>query len=56
MLEGDRRYLSKYAIDPELDSDIDGYEVPDFEFGSDMDPDLDHIDIDEPDEDLWGDY
>jgi hypothetical protein len=53
MLERDRLYLSKYAIDPEIDINIDSYEIPDFHFGTDLDPELDNIEIDGMDEDLW---
>ena len=53
MLERDRLYLSKHAIDPEIDINFDSYEIPDFHFGRDIDPDLDNIEIDGIDEDLW---
>ena len=53
MLEQDRLYLSKYAIDPEIDINFDSYEIPDFHFGRDIDTDLDNIEIDGIDEDLW---
>ena len=55
MLERDRLYLSKYAIDPEIDFIFDSYEISDFHFGTDIDPDLDNIEIDGMDEDLWDD-
>jgi hypothetical protein len=55
MLERDRLYLSKYTIDPEIDIKFDSYEIPDFDFGTDIDPDLDDIELDSVDEDLWGD-
>ncbi len=55
MLEQDRLYLSKYAIDPEIDIHFDSYDIPDLQFGRDIDidPDLDDIEIDGMDEDLW---
>ena len=53
MLERDRLYLSKHAIDPEIDIIFDSYEIPDFHFERDIDPDLDNIEIDGIDEDLW---
>ena len=55
MLERDRLYLSKYAIDPEININFDSYEIPDFHFGTDLDPELDNIEIDGMDEDLWSD-
>ncbi|MGD8290152.1 MAG: hypothetical protein PVF37_00510 [Desulfobacterales bacterium] len=55
MLEQDRKYLSKYAIDPEIGMNFDSYEIPDFPFEMDIDPNLDDIEFDEMDEDLWGD-
>lgn len=55
MLERDRLYLSKYAIDPEIETSFDSYEIPDFHFEMDMDPDLDNIELDGIDEDLWSD-
>jgi hypothetical protein len=56
MQEGDRLFLSKFAIDPDLESDLDGYDIPDVDYGPDIDPNLDHIDSDWIDEDSWGDY
>ena len=56
MLEQDRLYLSKYAIDPEININFDTYGIPDYDFGTDLDPDLDNIEIDGMDEDLWGEY
>ena len=56
MQEGDRLFLSKFAIDPKVESDFDGYDIPDFDFGPDLDPDLDNIEIDWIDEDSWGEY
>ena len=53
MLERDRFYLSKYAIDPEINNNFDSYEIPDFHFERDIDPDPDNIEIDGIDEDLW---
>jgi hypothetical protein len=55
MLEQDRKYLSKYAIDPEIGMNFDNYEIPDFPFETDTDPDMDDIEFDEMDEDLWSD-
>ena len=55
MLEQDMKYLSKYAIDPEIGRNFDSYEIPDFPFEMDLDPDMDDIELDEMDEDLWGD-
>ena len=55
MLERDRLYLSKYAIDPENDINFDSYEIPDFHFETDIDFDLDNIELDGIDEDLWSD-
>lgn len=55
MLERDRLYLSKYTIDPEIDFNFDSYEISDIHFGADIDPDLDNIEIDGMDEDLWDD-
>jgi hypothetical protein len=56
MQKGDRLFLSKFAIDPKMESDFDGYDIPDFDFGPDLDPNLDNIEIDWIDEDSWGDY
>ena len=53
MLERDRLYLSKYAIDPEIDINFDAYEIPDIHFGTDIDPDLDNIEIEWPDRPLF---
>ena len=53
MLERDIIYLSKHAIDPEIENIFDSYEIPDFSFETDIDPDLDNIELDEMDEDLW---
>ena len=55
MLERDRFYLSKYAIDPEIETNFDSYEIPDFHFETDIDSDLDNIELDGIDEDLWSD-
>ena len=53
MLKGDRLlYFSKFAVDPDIDVGFDGYDMPDFDFETDVDPDLDDIDIDKIDEDL----
>ena len=54
MQQGDRLFLSKFAIDPEMDSDFDSYCIPEFDFGQYIDPDLDSIEIDGIDEDLCG--
>jgi hypothetical protein len=53
MLERDIKYLSKHAIDPEIENNFDSYEIPDFPFETDLEPDLDIIELDEMDEDLW---
>ena len=53
MLEQDRKYLSKYAIDPEISMNFDSYEIPDFPFEMDLDSDGDDFELDEMDEDLW---
>ena len=55
MFEQDRIYLSRYAIDPEIDINFDSYEIPDFPFEIDLDPDLDNVELDRMDEDLWSD-
>ena len=55
MREVDRLFLSKFAIDPNMDSEFDSYDLPDFDLGPDIDPDLDHIEIDMMDEDTWDD-
>ena len=55
MLEQDRLYLSKFAIDPEADN-FESYEIPEFDFTTTLDPDEDNGDIDGMDEDLWGEY
>jgi len=56
MLERDRLYVSKYAIDPEINNNFGSYEVFDYDFGMDINPDSDVIEMDELDEDLWGEY
>jgi hypothetical protein len=56
MLERDRQSLSKYAIDPEIEEQFEGFELPDFGSKVDIDPDLDDIGLDEMDDDLWGDH
>ena len=56
MQKEDRLFLSKFAMDPEMDGDLDSYDIPDFYFGSDIDPNLNNIEIDWIDEDSWGDY
>jgi hypothetical protein len=56
MQEGDRLFLSKFAIDPEMESEFDTYGMSDLDFGPDIDPDVDDIKIDWIDEDSWGDY
>ena len=55
MLEQDRLYLSKYAIDPEIDN-FESYEMPEFDFATTLHPDAENSDIDGMDEDLWGEY
>ena len=54
MLEQDRIYLSKYAIDPDLENDSEIYDLPEIEFETDEDSELDYNDIDRLDEDFWG--
>ena len=59
MLERDRLYLSKYAIDPEIDNSFDSDEILDYDFKMDkmdVNPDPGTIELDELDEDLWGKY
>ena len=56
MLERDRLYLSKYAIDPEIDNSFDSDEILDYDFRMDVNPDPNTIELDELDEDLWGEY
>jgi hypothetical protein len=56
MLERDRQYLSKYAIDPIIEEEFESFELPDFGSKVDNDPDLDDIDLDEMDDDLWSDF
>jgi len=56
MLERDRLFLSKYAIDPEIDNNFDSYEDLDYDFGKDIIPDPDMIERDELDGDLWSEY
>ena len=51
----DRSFFSKYAIDPDMESNFDTYNISDLGLGPDIDPDLDDIEIDWIDEDSWGD-
>ena len=55
MLERDRLFLSKYAIDPEIENSFDSYEDLDYDFGKDIDSDPDTSEMDELDGDLWCD-
>jgi hypothetical protein len=56
MQERDRLFLSKFSIDPEMEGDLDTYDIKDFKLGLDIYTDLDDIEIDLIDEDSWGDY
>ena len=56
MQKGDRLFLAKFAIDPEMDGDLDSSSIPDFDLGPGIDSNLENIEIDGMDEDLWGDY
>ena len=55
MLERDRLFLSKYAIDPEIENNFDSYEDLEYDFGKGINPDSDTIEMDELDGDLWCD-
>ena len=50
MLERDDEYFSKYGIDSDIDDYFDSFEIPDFVFKTDPEPDLNDIDLDEMDE------
>ena len=52
MLNGDRLYFSKFAVDPDIDMRFDGYDMLEFDFETDVDPDLDNIEINGMDDDL----
>jgi hypothetical protein len=39
-----------------MEGDLDSYDITNFDLGPNMDPNLDNIEIDGMDEDLWGDY
>jgi len=56
MIEQDKFYLSKYAVDPEIDINFDGYEIPDFDFSAVKNPQLENLETDQMDEDLWAEY
>jgi hypothetical protein len=56
MHDGDRSFFLKFAIDPEMNDDLDGYDLTKFDFGQDIDPHLENIEIDCIDEDSWGEY
>jgi hypothetical protein len=56
MLERDKLYFAKYAIDPEIDDELDSYEIPEFDFGAELSSELDNMEIDGMDEDLWENY
>jgi hypothetical protein len=58
MLERESEYFSKYAVDPDLDDYFDSFELPEFGFkkNTEPEPDLDDIDLDDMDEDMWGEY
>ena len=56
MLERDRLFLSKYAIDPEIENNFDSYEDLDYDLGMDINADSDTIEMDELGGDLWIDY
>ena len=56
MQEGDRSFFSKFAIDPEIDHDLDGYDLANFDFGQDIDSPLENIEMDWIDEDSWSEY
>ena len=53
MLNRDRLLLSDYTMDPEFDNNFDSYEDLDYDFGKDIDPDPDAIEMDELDGELW---
>ena len=53
MLEKDRLYLEKFAIDPEVDIDFDSYDELDYGLENGIDPDVDSIDLAEIDEDFF---
>ena len=55
MLEKDRLYLEKFAIDPVVDIDYDSYDELDYGLENSIDPDLDSIDLSEIDEDFLTD-
>ena len=52
MLEKDRLYLEKFAIDPEVDIDFDSYDELYYGLENGIDPDVDSIDLAEIDEDF----
>ena len=52
MLEKDRLYLEKFAIDPVVDIDFDSYNELYYGVENGMDLDVDAIDLAEIDEDL----
>jgi hypothetical protein len=52
MLEKDRLYLEKFAIDPEVDIDFDSYNGLDYGLEYGIDSDVDSIDLAEMDEDF----
>jgi hypothetical protein len=56
MQEGDKAFFSKFAVDPEMDDDLDGYDLANFDFGQDIDSHLENIEIDWIDEDSWSEY
>ena len=58
MLERDREYFSKYAVDPDIDDYFEGFELPEFGYKTNTEPetDFDDIDPDEMGEDIWGEY
>jgi hypothetical protein len=56
MLDQDRLFLSKYIMDPGIDNSFDSYEDLDYDFGKDINPDPDTIEMNELDGDLWIDY
>jgi hypothetical protein len=55
MLDKDRLYLEKFAIDPVVDIDFDSYDVLDYGLENDIDPDADSIDLAGIDEDFLTD-
>lgn len=55
-MEKDRVFLSKYAIDLEINNSFDSDEDLEYDFEKSIKPEPDTIEMDEMDWDMWGDY